>query len=306
MATKNLTTVPGAELSENVNFIAEVSGDINRVPYSLIENQIKAVNESIDGLNQLLSSHGTELTKLQSQFIYADTIEDLKFSISNIGNNKTCTCFLSANCVQELTSNYSVAAKGYVSKPSDSMIDISLMIGDQTLLFGRYDTSLSLFSFKETVNKDEYLELSNTLTTLQGIVNGHTTDINTATQNIQTNTENIQANTEAIAENTTSITELNSNLGNKIHSYVTVRHFNVNQAAKMIIKLGVNDTVFLFGRDTYNKTICASLTPSSYKNLGEVGTFSNSDYTVTCELGNYSCGVMICCDMSGTLNITYQ
>ena len=198
MATKNLATVPSTELSDSVNFITENGGELVRLPYTVIKNKIDTINTEIANLNNLIGGNTAGIEKIQSQFIYANSKAEIISAMEKLDLERTYTCFLSAACVTELTTNYSVAAKGYVSKPAATMIDLCIQIGSDDVLFGRLNTSTGLFTFNETCTISELNALATTVSNIQSTVSGHTT-------NIQTNATNI-------ANNALAITKLNSEL----------------------------------------------------------------------------------------------
>lgn len=227
MATKNLATVPSTELSDSVNFITESEGELVRLPYALIKEKIDTINTEITNLNNLIGGNTAGIEKIQSQFIYANSKAEIISAMEKLDLERTYTCFLSAACVTELTTNYSVAAKGYVSKPAATMIDLCIQVGSDDVLFGRLNTSTGLFTFNETCTISELNALATTVSNIQSTVSGHTT-------NIQTNATNI-------ASNAAAITQLNSD---KVTTFtITSDNLDVPPEALYGIGFGMIDNV---------------------------------------------------------------
>ena len=164
MAMRNLSTVPSTELKDNTNFITETGGEIVRLPWELIKNKIDTINNEIEGLNNLIAGNADGIKTVQSYFIYANSKAELISAVNQLDIKKTYTCFLSSECVSELTTSHTIAAKGYVSKPADSMIDLCLYIGEDDLIWGRFNTNTGLFNFTLAASDEEVAQLRSDFT----------------------------------------------------------------------------------------------------------------------------------------------
>ena len=81
--TKNLATVPSTELSNAINLLAEVNGEIVRLPYSLIDEKIVPLEEHIDNENNPHKLDTDDIGAATAQEVQELKTEFSEYKISN-------------------------------------------------------------------------------------------------------------------------------------------------------------------------------------------------------------------------------
>lgn len=176
MATKDLSKVESTNLSDSVNLLAEDGGEIRRVSYAELQAKLDAINESIEEFNMLVNNENVKIQTLESQFVFAESVEEMNANVSKLALYRTYPCFLSAQCVVQLIPDVSIAAKGYVARPSETIIDLYLFIGEDDVVYGRYNTSTETFAYNTVCSKADFDNLVNSYNAHVALFNAHVED----------------------------------------------------------------------------------------------------------------------------------
>ena len=173
MATKDLSKVESTNLSDSVNLLAEDGGEIRRVSYAELQAKLNAINESIEEFNMLVNNENVKIQTLEAQFVFAESVQEMNDNVSKLALNKTYPCFLSAQCVAQLIPDVSIAAKGYVARPSGTIIDLYLFIGEDDVVYGRYNASTETFAYNTVCSKADFDNLVNSYNAHVALFNAH-------------------------------------------------------------------------------------------------------------------------------------